>query len=111
MKQVIHCLVGCGFGIGAWFVWNAMDAAFAPDPVQIAQDAYITECMEARIGWRKGTNGFYDRTTATERIRMAELCRIEFDSGVIGPVVQAVRDGELTVRGEIDPRFHPEQPN
>lgn len=96
-------VVGGFFGFKAW-----IGSIFKPDPQQIAKDSYVTECMEARVGWRRGTNGFYDNTTAGERVRMAELCGIEFDDGTVGPVVQAVRDGELKVRGQIDPFYHPE---
>jgi anti-sigma28 factor (negative regulator of flagellin synthesis) len=76
------------------------------DPQQLARAAYVTECMEARTGWRRGTNGFYNSTTQGQRMRMAELCGIDFDEGRVDQVVQAVRNGELQIRGQIDPYFH-----
>ena len=95
--------VVCFLAVNAW-----MGSGSENNPKHTARDAYVTECMEARIGWRRGTNGYYNVTTAKERVRMAELCGLDFDNGEVDSVVQAVRNGELTVRGQIDPRYHPE---
>ncbi|MEM6554454.1 MAG: hypothetical protein AAF642_01170 [Pseudomonadota bacterium] len=109
MKNVLKAVMtGFLFLIGYLAIVNWFGSSVENDPKQLAREAYVTECMEARVGWRRGTNGFYNATTADERIRMKELCRIDFDNGRIGSVVQAVRDGQLKVRGQIDPRYHPE---
>ncbi|MEL6828149.1 MAG: hypothetical protein AAFN91_18020 [Pseudomonadota bacterium] len=109
MKNVLKAAAtGSLFLCGYLLVTGWFDSAVEPDPNQFDREAYVTECMEARVGWRRGTNGFYNTTTAAERIRMEELCGIDFDDGRVGSVVQAVRDGLLEVRGEIDPRYHPQ---
>lgn len=61
--------------------------------------AFVTECMEAHIGWREDSNGWYNKTTAKYRVRLHEICTEHYSTGNIPAVMQAVRDGELQVRG------------
>jgi len=65
------------------------------------RNSYISECIEARVGFREQTNGFYDTTTARFRTRTRELCGLDFDRGRVDQVTQAVRDGNLQVRGMV----------
>ncbi|MEO1188466.1 MAG: hypothetical protein AAFW60_05280 [Pseudomonadota bacterium] len=108
MKAVKVVTTGSLF-VGGYFAITALFGSETdPDPNKLARDAYVTECMEARTGWRRGTGGFYDSTTRDERSRMARLCGIDFDNERVDQAEQAVRDGHLEVRGQVDPRYHPQ---